>query len=241
MLERDKEGDTDTHTETQRRIIEAAGEIFADSGYKHTTIRAICDRAHVNVAAVNYHFGGKRNLYLAVLKHLRSKTFEEYPFDLTAHASKPPEERLNAFIVFLLARVLHKGETSLFARLMAQEFIQPTAALDVIIEETIRPAFSFLSGAVRDLLRESASQHTVRLCSISVVGQVFYFYMARPVMRKLFDQEALGEKDIETVADHITRFSLYAIERMAVETPVISDCRRVDEDCRPAIEGEPNE
>lgn len=220
MLEPDNEGHADTHSETQRRIIEAAGEIFADSGYRHTTIRAICDRAQVNVAAVNYHFGGKRNLYLAVLKHSRSKAFEEYPLDLTVYLGRPPEERLRAFVVSLLARVLHKGEGSLFARLMAQEFIQPTSALDVIIEETIRPAFAFLYTAVGDLLANEASQQTVRLCSVSVVGQVFYFYMARPVIRKLFDQEGFEEKDIQIVADHITRFSLYAIERIAEEKSV---------------------
>ncbi len=217
MLERDKEGHTDTHTETQRRIIEAAGEIFADSGYRHTTIRTICDRAHVNVAAVNYHFGGKKNLYLAVLKHARSRTFEEYPLDLAAYAERPPEERLRVFTLSLLSRILHKGEGSLFARLMAHEFIEPTSALDVILEDTIKPNFAFVSTAVRQLLKNAASESSVRLCCASIAGQIFFFFTARPVISRLLYQEGIKEKDIPMVADHITRFSLYAINRMAAE------------------------
>jgi AcrR family transcriptional regulator len=218
------EHETNSHSETQRRIIEASGEIFADSGYRHTTIRAICDRAGVNVAAVNYHFGGKQNLYLAVLKHWRTKAFEENPLDLTLYAGRPPEERLRAFVATLLARVLNKDEGSLFPRLMAQEFIQPTSALDVIIEETIRPAFNFLSETVGQLLGDSSSGDNVRFCCMSVVGQIFYFYMARPVVRKLFNQEGFDEKATGPVADHITRFSLYAINRMAAKCEGEKEC-----------------
>ena len=77
-------------TETQRRIIDAAGEIFADSGYNHTTVRAICVRARVNVAAINYHFGSKKNLYLAVLEYWRTKAFEKYPFDPFDYSTGTP-------------------------------------------------------------------------------------------------------------------------------------------------------
>ena len=69
-------------SDAQQRIVEAAGRIFADSGYKHTTIRTICRQAGVNVAAVNYYFGGKKNLYLAVLRALRTRVLEKHPMNL---------------------------------------------------------------------------------------------------------------------------------------------------------------
>ncbi|MFA7235280.1 MAG: TetR family transcriptional regulator [Phycisphaeraceae bacterium] len=46
-------------TTTEQQLIDAAGETFARLGFHATTIRHICQLAHANIAAVNYHFGGK--------------------------------------------------------------------------------------------------------------------------------------------------------------------------------------
>jgi len=49
---------------TKTRLLEAAGEEFADKGFGGATVRAICARAGANVAAINYHFGDKERLYI---------------------------------------------------------------------------------------------------------------------------------------------------------------------------------
>ena len=56
---------------TRERILQAAGEEFANGGYAQATIRAICCKAGVNVAAVNYYFGDKERLYIEAVKHAR--------------------------------------------------------------------------------------------------------------------------------------------------------------------------
>ena len=48
---------------TKVKLLEAAGEEFADKGFERATIRGICERAGANIAAVNYHFGDKEQLY----------------------------------------------------------------------------------------------------------------------------------------------------------------------------------
>ena len=53
---------------TRDRLIEVAAEMFADRGLEKTTVREICAAAGANVAAVNYHFGGKDGLYHAVIQ-----------------------------------------------------------------------------------------------------------------------------------------------------------------------------
>jgi TetR/AcrR family transcriptional regulator, regulator of cefoperazone and chloramphenicol sensitivity len=207
---------TDLRSATQKRIIEAAGEIFADRGYRHSTIRAISDRASVNVAAINYHFGGKRNLYLAVLDYWRTKAFQKYPFDLGDVTSGTPRERLGAFVRALLFRVLDEGDGSWFAKLLVQELIQPTAGLDVMIEDTVKPIYAFLSTTVKQLFPATpSSEDILNLCCLSIAGQVFHLYMGRHVIRRLLNRERLDSREIEMVADHITRFSLYAIEAIA--------------------------
>ena len=82
---------------TRTRLIDAAGEMFAEFGFHHTTVRQICERAGANVAAVNYHFRDKTGLYTEVVRQsMRAAKLEAVraAFDQNA----PPEEILGAVI-----------------------------------------------------------------------------------------------------------------------------------------------
>lgn len=54
--------------DTKDRILDVAEQIFAEKGYSATSMRSITSRAKVNLAAVNYHFGSKAQLYRAVFQ-----------------------------------------------------------------------------------------------------------------------------------------------------------------------------
>lgn len=51
------------------RILESALDVFATKGFEATTIREITEGADANIAAVNYHFNSKAELFRAVLFH----------------------------------------------------------------------------------------------------------------------------------------------------------------------------
>ncbi len=63
---------TDVHgrqgPETRTRILDAAEALFAEYGLDATSMRLITSRAGVNLAAVNYHFGGKDGLIQEVFR-----------------------------------------------------------------------------------------------------------------------------------------------------------------------------
>jgi TetR/AcrR family transcriptional regulator, regulator of cefoperazone and chloramphenicol sensitivity len=202
--------------EAKNKIIEVAGEIFADRGFRETTVREICRRASVNLAAINYHFGDKERLYLAVLKHYRDIAFQTFlRSDLTVHANDPPEIQLSEFIKSFIFHILGEGQPSCFGKLMAREYIEPTTAMDIIIEEEIRPFFSRLNAIVRQLLGEQVSEDKATLCSMSVFGQCLYFWYSRSVIRRLLYKEDYSEADIKQIAEHITRFSLEAFSGLS--------------------------
>lgn len=54
--------------DTKDRVLDVAEDIFAEKGYSATSIRTITSRANVNLAAINYHFGSKAQLYQAVFQ-----------------------------------------------------------------------------------------------------------------------------------------------------------------------------
>ena len=197
---------------TRERILEAAGEVFAEQGFRHATVREICKKAAVNVAAVNYHFRDKESLYLAVLQYWRDEAFQNHPLELRMDEDQAPEAYLAAFVRSFLFRILDKGRPSWFWKLVAKEWVEPTSALDTLVEETIRPHFQFLASVVGRLIGPNADEETIRLCCLSVMSQCVFFVYAKGVIVRLFPEADFTAEKIEAKAEHITRFCLNAIK-----------------------------
>ncbi len=56
-------------TDTKAKILEAAFELFGRFGYEGTSVRAISKQSGVNLAAINYHFKNKDNLFWEIMGH----------------------------------------------------------------------------------------------------------------------------------------------------------------------------
>jgi len=63
---------------TKDKILDVAEMLFAENGITETSLRAITQKAGVNIASVNYHFGSKKNLVQAVFHRLLSRFFDGY-------------------------------------------------------------------------------------------------------------------------------------------------------------------
>lgn len=199
-------------TDPRSLIMEAAGEIFAEEGFKRATIRKICSRAGVNIASVSYHFRDKERLYLSVLKHYRERAYQEHPSDLGTDEASSPEDRLRAFVRSFMFRILGQGSPSWFGKLFAREFIEPTSALDIVIEESIRPSFNELMDIVSGIINGNVDERTLRLCTASIVGQCLYYRNSREVIRRITGKEVFSSEEIEGIAGHIVEFSVNAIQ-----------------------------
>jgi AcrR family transcriptional regulator len=190
-------------------LIEAAGEEFADKGFDATRIRAICDRAGANVAAVNYHFGDKEQLYVETVLDAHRCSMELGEYDAAVAAG--PAEQLRSFIHHFLTRVLAINHPQDWRhRLMLREMLQPTSASDVLVRESIRPHFEQLQQVMRQFC-PNADERKLNALTFSVIGQCLHYKMARPVTERLIGPDALGALDLEFLTDHITSFCLAAL------------------------------
>lgn len=202
---------------TCHKLLAAASEVFAENGFKNTTVREICNRAEVNVAAVNYHFGSKEKLYEAVWEYSNRAAVKNRMDEIELARAAGPEERLRIFIRLLLYNILNQDRPEWDFRIVAHEMIQPTGAFDIIVERMILPGFTFLRDLVRELLGEDVHEEKVKRCSLSIVGQCLYYRFANPVVRQIFPEQAFDAGGIEILADHITRFSLSALKQIHAE------------------------
>jgi AcrR family transcriptional regulator len=200
---------------TESRLLEAAGEIFAEVGYRAATVRQICEKAGANIAAVNYHFGDKEGLYMAVLRSVPDAHAEKFPADRGLPPGATAEQKLAAYIESLLNRVFDEGRPGWHTKIMAREMIEPTRALDTLVTDVALPVHKELAAIVRELLGPKGAEDAVRLCTLSILSQCVYYHHARSVLSRLYPQQEYGSRDIAQLADHITRFSQGALQRFA--------------------------
>jgi len=206
---------------TKKRLIEAAGEVFAQYGFRAATIREICKRAGASVSAVNYHFGDKEGLYAAVFDYSHRWAMEKYPHDWGLESGATPEERLRAFIRSFLLRGLGGGFPAWHGKLIAQETANPSGVLSKVAETAIQPMDEYLEGIVRELLQEEnpsqeVNDRSVELCRMSIVGQCIFQLHARQFMQ-VADPRNLERSQIAALADQIFRFSLGGIRAIAAQ------------------------
>jgi AcrR family transcriptional regulator len=205
---------------TKDRLLTAAGELFAERGFQGTTVRDIATRAHVNVAASNYHYGSKKALYLAVLR----AQFADIRATLRARGGAPPEDlrgmSRRALVGVLRARVnvmldlLIGPPPGVHGTLMHREMCDPSEALPVIVDELILPMLSEMRAIVARFA-PGVERKALERCTWSIVGQVLFYRFSMPVMLRVLGVAAYPRGLARELSAHITEFSLGGMERMA--------------------------
>jgi TetR/AcrR family transcriptional regulator, regulator of cefoperazone and chloramphenicol sensitivity len=206
---------TDTG-DTKRRLLDAAGAVISEKGFRAATVREICRLAKANVAAVHYHFGDKEGLYKALLEEAFEAGLRRFPADMGLPADSPAEERLHAFVHSFLLRTLSSERFAWCGKLMSREVQEPTPALDHVVERYIMPMAERLRGIVAELLGQGARPDDPRSlsCTMSVIGQCQFLFRARPLVDRLAPGLRFDEAGIDAMARHISDFSLSALRNM---------------------------
>ena len=201
---------------TKQRLLDAAAKIFVEDGLRQAKIRDIVARAKTNLAAVNYHFGGKEALYTAVVRQHAERALAQHPTQLApGFATLPPQRALRVFVRGMLARLLDDDPDTLFPRLLAREMLDPTPALAGLAESFARPQAVALTRLVATLLTERRPSRESELCAVSIVSQCMNLYFQRPVIGVLFPDLNIDKTAIDRLADHICEFSLGGIRARA--------------------------
>ena len=127
---------------TKARILDAAEALFMEHGFEATSLRAITAAAGVNLAAVNYHFGSKEELFQAVLTRRLDPMNQDRVALLTrletnaAPAPLPCEKILMALFVpaLTLARDPRRGGKN-FLRLLGRAYADPAPFIRRFLSE----------------------------------------------------------------------------------------------------------
>jgi len=193
--------------ETRARLLDAGARLFAERGFAPVTVRDICRRARANVAAVNYHFGGKHDLYTAVMQSAIQTMQATTEAARTAGEGQAPEERLRTYVRVFVERLMGLGHDTWIHQLMMRELADPTPALDMVVEQVLKPRMTYLCGTIGELIGLAPDDLRVVRCAISVQSQ-FHTLVWNQVLPGPSSPPGTGARAFDAVADHIAQFSL---------------------------------
>jgi len=200
--------------ETRQRLLQAAVMLFADRGYKNTSVREICELAGANVSSINYHFRDKLGLYQEVIAMVADAMDRTKQEALDAAAGGTPEKRLRDYIRHMVRRVMGE-EKNWLVDLIGREMAQPSPAFGLIVEKGILPSGRRLAQLVSDVSGVPAGDPRTQFCAGMVHAQCFFFSGAKPVLKYMDPKLEITAEYVDAIARQIAEFSLAGIRALA--------------------------
>src|SRR5512138_3289584 len=161
---------------TRERLLDEAERVFAERGFSGASVREITDAAGANLAAINYHFQSKENLYAAVFSrrfaHLREEFLTRLQSD-PAVAEGDLEEALTAFGRAFLGPYADPEYSQRVRDLCIRELIEAKLPAGQFMREFITPINETIAGIVRRA-RPELDEATQSACAESFFAQLVH-------------------------------------------------------------------
>jgi AcrR family transcriptional regulator len=183
---------------TRERLLQAATRLFADNGYRGASVRDICNLAGANPGAVSYHFGGKHQLYRAVLRRAADALADMGPTD-DNEGNREPISVLDA-----LRRVLDRMQSDDAAtRLLLRDLADGGTVAVESLTPPLRTGFEQLATALGHGDNPRASSEG-RLLFLGLAAPLFLLTAAWPVVARALELETEQREGLLTELVHRT-------------------------------------
>ena len=196
--------------QTRESLMDAAEELFATCGFRSTSIRDIVDMVGCNIAAVNYHFGGKENLHLEVFRR-RVSSLREVTLGrierLHKHDSPPPtlEIILESYAEAFIEPLVEDSKGRYMMLLFSRELTDPHIAPEFLLTELVEPIEEALGEAIGSVSPDLDAED-VRVCIQLFIAQLVHLLRMNDYFGSIGRKRtplSVSEKTLQT----IVRFS----------------------------------
>ncbi len=197
---------------TRLALLDAACEVFAKKGYQDATVAEICKIASANIAALNYHFGGKAKAYREAWQYAFEEGLRIHPLeppDISGNES--PVQRLHAHVTSLLLRMNEDGRPTRFEQMRIWEISRPSGIIDDVDHGVRERSRQKMFQCLREIVGVKVSNEVLLLCEASILSQC---RIVLPFNRRdieLVVNRRIDADVIRTLAEHIVAFSVAGI------------------------------
>lgn len=205
---------------TKERILLAAAELFAEHGYQGTTHQMMSEKAKVNIAAINYHFGSKENLYLKVWGFLYEIAMEDYGDFINEDDS--PEHKLREFIHWRVEAVTDKGLKGYLCQIGRKEMNKPSPIHAELEKLYMQEKRTWFFSIIRDIVGHELDPPAIAMMAFCIYSPLIHLIEVMNIMDTSLEGECKAQlaefwANKQNLADSIYKFALAGLKEVSVK------------------------
>jgi AcrR family transcriptional regulator len=167
-------------SQTTRRILRAAADVFSEVGFDGARVDQIANRAGVNKAMIYYHIGDKQALYARVIHDVFGYVADQVIRN--TKTAQSPQDKLKRYI-HTLAEVVDQNPE--LPAIMLREQASGGKNLPEIVVEDLGRMVGIISVILDEGIRSGVFKKTAPfIVHLMIIGAIVLFKMSDPVRSK---------------------------------------------------------
>ena len=205
---------------TKERILLAAAELFAQHGYHGTTHQMMSEKAKVNIAAINYHFGSKENLYLKVWGFLYEVAMEDYGDFI--NEGDPAEDKLRQFINWRVEAVTDKGLKGYLCQIGRKEMNKPSPIHNELEKLYMQDKRTWFFSIISDIVGHELDPPSIAMIAFCIYSPLIHLIEVMNIMESSLERDSKEKfaafwENKQNLADNIYKFALAGLKEVSVK------------------------
>lgn len=208
---------------TRGRLLDAALEEFGNRGYDAVSTRDLAKRAEVNLAAIPYHYGGKEDLYMAVVENIVMTaqstcgvTAEKIDVFLKSGQTsfEQGEVLISELVGNIVGFLVGTGRSRFQAAFVIRELMHPSKAFDLLYDGYMKRIHSIVTRLVATLIGEPPESQASILRAHALLGQIVFFGAGRELIRRRSDWSDFTQDHLNQISRAVTETFIASIRNM---------------------------
>ena len=199
--------------EVTDRLLDVAEKLFCERGFDGTSVRDLTKAAHCNIAAVNYHFGGKDQLYEQMFRRHLGQVFKQHQENIerVMSGSETSLERFLESLARISLEKLSAADTQIpLMKLIIRECLNPQLKQEVVALDIVKDFLKQLGACLQKLV-PGLDEKKALMYVFSIEGMLMHPMLFYDLYSKMF-----WKIPIEELTSHIVQVAATAI-RNAVD------------------------
>ncbi len=195
-------------------LLDIAESLFADRGFKGTTVREIAKKARCNSALISYHFGGKEGLYQAILMRYfrtvkKAPGGQEAPSLESLRAQWP--EFTNDDELQLCGTLYTFAQNTIgnprMQKIVFRELLSGGQKAIKALSKSEPGMISLISGHLNRMIetKELRDDMDIKMAVISLIGPIVYSCVSQPILKSVYGIQQFDERYIRRMVTHLTK------------------------------------